>query len=75
MKQINYDREIWEGWTVQKFIDTLKWEIELIMMGNSFTPKFQKREHLKIWCINNQPYYKKYIPEVVDHFAQLYNLK
>lgn len=27
------------------------------------------------WCRDNQPYYKKRIPEVNSYFARMYNLK
>ena len=72
---MNLNKEIWEGWTVQAFIDELEWQVQSIMHGQSITTKFQTREELKKWCMDNQPYYKKYIPEVVDFFTKKYNLK
>ncbi len=72
---MNLNKEIWEGWTVQAFIDELEWSVKAVMSGQSFTPKFQTKEELKKWCMDNQPYYKKYIPEVVTYFANKYNLK
>ena len=45
------------------------------MSGQSWQTKFQSKEELKLWCMDNQPYYKKHIPEVVNYFAELYNLK
>ena len=38
---------------------------------------FQKQtgKELADWCRDNQPYYKKRIPEVNSHFAKMYNLK
>lgn len=72
---MNLNKEIWEGWTVQAFIDELEWSIKAIMSGQSWQTKFQSKEELKLWCMDNQPYYKKHIPEVVNYFAELYNLK
>ena len=72
---MNLNKEIWEGWTVQSFIDELEWSIKSIMSGQSWQAKFQSKAELKLWCMDNQPYYKKHIPEVVNYFAELYNLK
>ena len=72
---MNLNKEIWEGWTVQAFINELEWSIKAIMSGQSWQTKFQSKEELKKWCMDNQPYYKKHIPEVVNYFAELYNLK
>ena len=72
---MNLNKEIWEGWTVQAFIDELEWQVQSIMHGQSITTKFQTREELKKWCMDNQPYYKKYIPEVVEYFAHKFDLK
>ena len=72
---MNLNKEIWEGWTVQAFIDELEWSIKSIMSGQSWQTKFQSKAELKKWCMDNQPYYKKHIPEVVNYFAKLYNLK
>ena len=72
---MNLNKEIWEGWTVQAFIDELEWSIKAIMSGQSWQTKFQSKEELKKWCMDNQPYYKKHITEVVNYFAELYNLK
>jgi hypothetical protein len=72
---MNLQKHIWEGWTVQSFIDELEWQVQSIMHGQSITIKFTSKEELKKWCMDNQPYYKKYIPEVVTYFADKYNLK
>ena len=72
---MNLDRYIWEGWTVQSFIEVLEPQLEMIMNGQSWKKPFKSKEELKKWCMDNQPYYKKYIPEVVTYFAKKYNLK
>lgn len=75
MKKIDFNRHIWEGWTVGDFIADLEPQIRVIMNNDSWHPAFKDRGDLKKWCMNNQPYYKKYIPEVVNYFAQKYNIK
>lgn len=71
---MNLNKHIWEGWTVQSFIDDLAPVINLIMTGASHQKPFTTIEELKKYCMDNQPYYKKYIPEVVTYFAVKYNI-
>ena len=73
--KINYNKHIWEGWTVQSFIDELEVQVQMIMNKQSWKEPFKSKEELKEWCMDNQPYYKKHIPEVVNHFADKYKLK
>jgi hypothetical protein len=62
------NKHIWEGWTVGDFVDELSPIFHLIMVGQSYHKPFKTREDLKRWCMDNQPYYKRYIKEVVDYF-------
>lgn len=64
---MNLSKHIWEGWTVQNFIDALEVQIKYVTIKD--------KKELKKWCMDNQPYYKKYIPEVVNYFADKYNIK
>lgn len=67
--KINFEKHIWEGWTVQDFINELEPTFDMIMGDHScWKPQFKTREDVKSWCMDNQPYYKKYIKEVVDYF-------
>ena len=66
--QMNLNKHIWEGWTVQDFINDLEPSFNMIMDGKSWQKPFTSKEELKKWCMENQPYYKKYIPEVVTYF-------
>lgn len=68
MKGMNTNRHVWEGWTVQSFIDELEPQFDMIMSGGSWQQPFKDKSELKKWCMDNQPYYKKYIPEVVNYF-------
>ncbi len=71
---LNYKKEVWEGWTVQDFIDSLQTEITMIMGGSSYMKPFKSKEELKAYIVSNQPYYKKPIPEVIEYFAYKYGL-
>lgn len=75
MAKINFDKHIWEGWTVKAFIDELEPLADMAMQGRSIDKPFKSKAELKEWCMDNQPYYKKYIPDVVNYFAQKYGLK
>ena len=73
-KVIDCSKHIWEGWTVQDFIDALKVELDIIMSGRSWKKPFKTKTELKAWCADNQPYYKEVIPEVVEYFSILYGI-
>lgn len=64
----NLNKHIWEGWTVGDFINELEPCFNLIMRGNSWMKPFDSDNDLKNWCKDNQPYYKKHIPEVFNYF-------
>jgi hypothetical protein len=66
--QINMNKHIWEGWTVGSFIEDLE-------LPFRYHEKFKSRDEVKKWAMSEQPYYKKYIPEVVDYFWEKNNEK
>lgn len=68
-------RFIWEGWTAEDFIRELEPLVWMIMNGEAIVKPFSSRRELATWCRDNQPYYKKNIPEVVKYFAKKYNIK
>lgn len=72
---IDFNKHIWEGWTVGMFINEIGWEVELIMKGGSMHPPFFNKLELAEWCKSNQPYYKKKIAAVNNFFALKYNLR
>ena len=69
---INRDKHIWEGWTVGDFIDDVEPMFDTIQNGNDWglNTKFKTKSELKNWVKDNQPYYKKHIPEVYNYFLQ-----
>lgn len=75
MKNIDYNKEVYEGWRVKDFIEALEDDIFDIMSDISIVPSFRNKDELKKYCMENQPYYKKYIPEIVEHFANKYNIR
>jgi hypothetical protein len=72
---MNLNKHIWEGWTVQNFIDDLEPLLSQIQTGNSWKKPMTTKAELKEWCMDNQPGYKKHIPDVVNYFAKKYNIK
>ena len=64
---MNKDKHIWEGWTVGDFINDIKPSFEI---RNKYyrNAGFENKEQLKKWVVSEQPYYKKYIPEVYRYF-------
>ena len=71
---MNLNKHIWEGWTVGNFIDELEPTFNMIMRGQSWKKPFTDAKDLKQWCMDNQPYYKKHIPEVFQYFKKKANL-
>jgi hypothetical protein len=65
---INMNKHIWEGWTVGGFIEDLEPTFNQIMTGSSWQEPFKTKEEVKKWTMDNQPNYKKNIPEVVNYF-------
>ena len=63
--KIDYNKHVWEGWTVQDFIDDLN------VLFNYARHNLKTKQQVKEWCMSNQPYYKKHIPEVVEHFYNI----
>lgn len=72
--KIDLNKHIWEGWTVKDFIDELENEINMIMNNQSWKKPFKTRKELAEYCKDNQPYYKKEIPDVVNYFYNKYNI-
>lgn len=65
---MDLNKHIWEGWTVQSFINELEWLFNMIMSGKSHVKPIKDSKELKEWLKSNQPYYKKHIPEVYKYF-------
>jgi hypothetical protein len=73
---MNRDKHIWEGWTIGDFIDELEPSFNTIQRADGFWNEvgFKSKEQLKQWVKDNQPYYKKHIPEVYNYFLNKTNL-
>ena len=57
MKALNPNKHIWEGWTVQDFINDLEPTFDMIMQNRSHISPFKDDQDLKKWCMSMQPYY------------------
>lgn len=69
------DKAIYEGWTARQFIEELEPTLDIIQSGDSWRKPITSKAELKKWTADNQPYYKKPIPTVVNYFAKKYNIK
>lgn len=67
---MNLERNIYEGWRPIDFINELEPIFNIIQSNQSWMKKFDKNDiqRLKQWCMDNQPCYKKHIPEVFNYF-------
>lgn len=72
---MNTNKHVWEGWTVQHFIDELEGFFDLVMNNQSHVKPFKDEKELKEWCKDSQPYYKKHIPEVYKYFLNKWKLR
>ena len=68
------NRHIYEGWTLQDFINELEPIADMIMRGESWQKPFKTKEEISKWCTDNQSYYKKEIPEVIQYFCERYGI-
>lgn len=73
-KKLDLDRHVWEGWTPRAFIEELIPEMDMIMNGESFRKPFQTKVDIAKYTAENQPYYKKQVPEVVSFFCSRYGI-
>jgi hypothetical protein len=46
----------------------------MIQKNDSWHEPMTTKKELKKWCMENQSYYKKYIPEVCAYFQKKYNI-
>ena len=69
---MNKDKHIWEGWTVQDFINELEPTFNMILRQDNFLWQggFKDKKEVRDWCKDQQPYYKKHIPEVANYFIK-----
>jgi len=70
MATIDYNKHIWEGWTVGAFIEHLELTFDMIMNNQSWKKPFKTKQEIKDWCKDEQPSYKKHIPEVYNYFVK-----
>ena len=64
----NASREVWEGWTVGRFVSDLLFSFNIRSKNRGWTSEAD----LKAWVKSEQPYMKKAIPEVQSYFVSLW---
>lgn len=74
LKPLSMNKEIWEGWTPQHFVDEMQPTLDMIMRGEAIQKPFENHYELFKYLRENQPYYKKDIPEVQEYFRRRYAL-
>ena len=70
--QINLNKHIWEGWTVGNFIEEINPTFNFIVKQYG-VKHWENNSGLKKWIKQEQPYYKKHIPEVYKYFLNKLN--
>ena len=74
MAKINFDKHIYEGWTVRDFIEELEPLLDMIQTGNSCYHPMTTRAEIRSWTADNQSYYKKPVTDVVNYFCNRYKI-
>lgn len=76
-RKYQFDKHIWEGWTVGDFVARLEPSLDNIMDFNSryvyHEPRFTRKAEIKDWVRNNLPYTTKALNEVTKYFVDKYN--
>tara|TARA_R110000803_G_scaffold13854_1_gene38810 strand:- start:141 stop:365 length:225 start_codon:yes stop_codon:yes gene_type:complete len=70
--QTNLNKHIWEGWTVGNFIEEINPTFDWIVKQYG-VKHWINNSGLKEWIKQEQPYYKKHIPEVYNYFLNKLN--
>jgi len=73
MKNIDYNKHISEGWKVIDFIKHMEIFFEGVNNRQGHRKRIKNEKDLKKWCKDNQPHYKKHIPEVYKYFLNKVN--
>ena len=76
---IDFNKHIWEGWRVGDFIRELQPQLDSLYSQKDYNiyaaKPFESKAAMREYCKDNQPYYKKRIPEVANYFIQRYKIK
>lgn len=70
--KVELNKHIWEGWLVSDFIRELESLVEMAVKGRSHIKQITTKAELKDFLKENQPYYKKHIPDVFNYFLNKY---
>ena len=69
---MDFYRNVWEGWTPKDFIDEIRDILDEIMGSQTSRRRPRTKKALINMIVDLQPYYKKRIREVADYFCKRY---
>jgi molybdopterin converting factor small subunit len=76
-EKYQFNKHIWEGWTVGDFVAELEPSLDRIMDFSESRaynePAFRTKSEIKNWVRNNLPYTTKALNEVTKYFVDKYN--
>lgn len=74
MRTVNYSKHIWEGWTVRDFINDIEYSVDITINDYKSRGIVITKDIISRITSDQQPYYKKIIPDVVNYFCNKYNV-
>lgn len=74
MRTVNYSKHIWEGWTVRDFINDIEYSVDITINDYKSRGIIITKDIIARITSDQQPYYKRVIPDVVNYFCNKYNI-
>lgn len=74
MRTANYSKHIWEGWTVRDFINDIEYSVDITINDYKSRGIVITKDIISRITSDQQPYYKRVIPDVVNYFCNKYNV-
>lgn len=74
MRTVNYSKYIWEGWTVRDFINDIEYSVDITINDYKSRGIVITKDIISRITSDQQPYYKRVIPDVVNYFCNKYNV-
>lgn len=74
MRTVNYSKHIWEDWTVRDFINDIEYSVDITINDYKSRGIVITKDIISRITSDQQPYYKRVIPDVVNYFCNKYNV-
>lgn len=74
MRSVNYSKHICEGWTVRDFINYIEYSVNITINDYKSRGIVITKDIISRITSDQQPYYKRVIPDVVNYFCNKYNV-